>query len=152
MDVYLMFGGIEAEIISERGSGTLIDGQFEINDARNGKKNRFFALQTGTQVARELNGGVKRSSSIDGCHFRCKRGCDFHGSGKIKEKYITLKDTNCFFLLKNDFILSTNKKKSTEISWKRDLMEGINVAVLAPNGRWDADQTVLEGGCFCMSK
>lgn len=30
-------------------------------------------------------------------------------------------------------------------------MEGMNVAVLAPNGRWDVDQTVLEGGCFCVS-
>lgn len=34
MDVYLMFGGIEAEIISERGGGTLIDGHFEKSDAR----------------------------------------------------------------------------------------------------------------------
>lgn len=53
-------------------------------------------------------------------------------------------------MLKNDFILSTNIKNS-EISWKRHLMEGMNVAVLAPNGRWDVDQTVLEGGCFCVS-
>lgn len=34
-------------------------------------------------------------------------------------------------------------------------MEEMNVAVLAPNGRWDVDQTVLEkvlqGGCFCAS-
>lgn len=37
MDVYWMFVGIEAEIISERGR-TLIDGQFEQSDARNGKK------------------------------------------------------------------------------------------------------------------
>lgn len=92
MDVYSMFGGIEAEIISERGSGTLIDGQFEKSDARNGKKNRFFALQTGTQVARELNGGVKRSSSIDGCHIQCKRRCNFQGNGRMEEKCIALKE------------------------------------------------------------
>lgn len=39
--------------------------------------------------------------------------------------------------------------------WKRHLMEEINVAVLAPNRRWDVDQTVLEkvlqGGCFCRA-
>lgn len=61
------------------------------------------------------------------------------------------------FLWKNDFILSTNKKKKqpSEICWKRHLMEEMNVAVLAPNGRWDVDQTVsekvLQGGCFCAS-
>lgn len=31
MDFYLTFGGIVAGIISERGSGTLIDGHFEEN-------------------------------------------------------------------------------------------------------------------------
>lgn len=30
--------------------------------------------------------------------------------------------------------------------WKRHLMEEINVAVLAPNRRWDVAQTVLEKG------
>lgn len=95
-----MFGGIEAEIISERGGGTLIDGQFEKSDARknNKKKTRSFALQMGTQVARELNGGLKRSSSIDGCHIRCERRCNFQGNSKMEEKCITLKDKKQFWV------------------------------------------------------
>lgn len=53
------------------------------------KINRFFALQTGTLVAGELNGGLKRSSRIDGCHIWCKRRCNFHGNSRMEEKCIT---------------------------------------------------------------
>lgn len=47
MDVYSMFVEIEAEIVSERGSGTLIDGQFEKSNAGNGIKKEILCSAVG---------------------------------------------------------------------------------------------------------